>query len=523
MSAVQPPEQRTAFRAFTAVSAVIGVAVLALSGTQWAEKVGRPHVLQMDAAAVALTALAIAVLARSPLVMSGLRAEVTMLLDTTVYVVVAHIVPFSVAVQCVAVGMIVACWTLSMNTMVRVAHLTAATAVWAGVIAVKPLVEMWLSGFPQLLASTLVLGVLGETGTLAVVAVTAYFARGRNAVALFTASVGVEFLVGCAQGALACLTVAIFRDAPAATPLLIVPIGMLMVISRALVRSQLANIRSTVLSDAVLHLQRCTDPAAIQHATLDYAARMLRSRHTVYTDRPAAKGEICAVVHQPDDTPLRLLAEPRTTNERFRAEDEQALAALAATSSAALRAIDLIATMRWRAMHDALTQLPNRALFLERADDALTRRREGESVAILFVDLDGFKAVNDTLGHDVGDTLLQETATRLAEIVQAPNTIARLGGDEFCVLLRDVVSPAAIDDIVDDICRRVAEPVVVAERQARVGASIGIAIAPDDGTTTSALMHHADERMYSRKRSRRSAAAAVASDAGHELSQTGAL
>ncbi|GGM04607.1 diguanylate cyclase domain-containing protein [Dactylosporangium sucinum] len=503
MSAVRPPEQRPAFRAFTAVSAVVGVAVLALSGTQWAERFGQPHVLQQDAAAVALTALALAVVARSPLVMSGLRGEVTILLDTTVYVVAAHIVPFSVAVQCVAVGMIVACWTLSMNTMVRVAHLTAATTVWAGVIAVKPLVEGWLSGFPQLLASTLVLGILGETGTLAVVAVTAYFARGRNALALFNASIGVELLVGCAQGALACLAVAIIRDAPAAAPLLVVPIGMLMVISRALVRSQLANIRSSVLSDAVLHLQQCADPAAILQSTPDHAARMLRSRQVQYLDRPARKGEIHAVVHRPDGTPLLLLAEPRTTNERFRAEDEQALAALAATATAALRTIDLIATMRWRAMHDALTQLPNRAMFLERADEALTQRRPDELVAILFVDLDGFKAVNDTLGHDVGDVLLQETATRLAEVVRTPNTIARLGGDEFCVLLRDAASPAAVDEVVDDICRRVAEPVVVGGRHACVGASIGIATAPDDGVTTSALMQRADERMYSRKHSRR--------------------
>ncbi|GAA0715241.1 GGDEF domain-containing protein [Dactylosporangium roseum] len=507
MSAQRLPEERPAFRAFTAVSAVIGVAVLVLSGMQSAREIDRPQVLQLQAAAIALTALVLAMAARSPLVMSGFRGEVTILLDTTVYVVVAHVVPFGVAVQCVAVGMIVACWTLSMNTMVRVAHLTAATAVWAGVITVKPFIEAWLSGFPQLLATALTLGILGEVGTLAVVAVTAYFSRGRNPLALFRASFGVEFLVGCAQGALACLTIAIIRDAPAAAALLVVPIGMLMVVSRALVRSQLANIRSSVLSDAVLHLQQCADPSEILQGTLDHAARMLRSRHVQFTDRPAGRGEIHAVVHRPDGTRLRLVAERRATNENFGAEDGRALAALAATASAALRTIDLIATMRWRAMHDALTQLPNRALFLERADEALTLRRADELVAILFVDLDGFKAVNDTLGHDVGDLLLQETARRLGEMVQAPNTIARLGGDEFVVLLRDVASRAVLDDVVDDICRRVAEPIVVAGGRASVGASIGTATAPHDGATTSALMQRADERMYNRKHSRRGTSA----------------
>jgi diguanylate cyclase (GGDEF)-like protein/PAS domain S-box-containing protein len=158
--------------------------------------------------------------------------------------------------------------------------------------------------------------------------------------------------------------------------------------------------------------------------------------------------------------------------------------------------------LRHRAFHDELTGLANRALFEDRLTHALARaRRHGGRVAVLFLDLDDFKPVNDALGHAAGDTLLKEVARRLAECLRASDTGARVGGDEFAVLLEDPSLPDDIDDVAGRLLDWMRRPLEVNERELFPSASIGVAV--DDGGTTTAtdLLRDADVAMYAAKRS----------------------
>ncbi|MEU9716047.1 EAL domain-containing protein [Streptomyces sp. NPDC047976] len=167
--------------------------------------------------------------------------------------------------------------------------------------------------------------------------------------------------------------------------------------------------------------------------------------------------------------------------------------------------VRLQAQLQHSAEHDPLTDLPNRALFTRRVRQALTGRRAGDhSTAVLFIDLDGFKAVNDTIGHQAGDELLVEAARRLQDAVRAGDTAARLGGDEFAALIlgdgsRDrSARECQVHDIADRLRATLSQPYRIAGSEVRVAASIGVAFA-DPGITPSDLMRNADLAMYRAK------------------------
>jgi diguanylate cyclase (GGDEF)-like protein/PAS domain S-box-containing protein len=152
------------------------------------------------------------------------------------------------------------------------------------------------------------------------------------------------------------------------------------------------------------------------------------------------------------------------------------------------------------ATHDALTGLPNRRLFQDRLERALAyARREGQAVAVLYLDLDGFKAVNDEKGHDVGDALLQAVAQRLDATVRREDTVARLGGDEFGVVLMSVRQPEDALDVGRKLRAALQEPLDVNGTPVPLGASVGVAVYPSDGVTADALMRAADGAMYAVK------------------------
>ncbi|MBY0577548.1 MAG: diguanylate cyclase [Burkholderiales bacterium] len=149
------------------------------------------------------------------------------------------------------------------------------------------------------------------------------------------------------------------------------------------------------------------------------------------------------------------------------------------------------------AHHDYLTGLPNRVLFLDRLEQAIAHaRRAGCKVALLFLDLDGFKRVNDELGHDVGDMLLQEVARRLADIVRASDTVARVGGDEFTLILGNVAAQEFASQVAGKIIDALSEPFDMEGRQCQVGGSIGVSIFPDDSEDPGTLLKQSDEAMY---------------------------
>lgn len=159
--------------------------------------------------------------------------------------------------------------------------------------------------------------------------------------------------------------------------------------------------------------------------------------------------------------------------------------------------------LRHMAGHDALTDLPNRILFQDRLNTALSRaRREDERLALLYLDLNGFKEVNDSHGHHIGDQLLQEIALRLRDSLRDSDTIARIGGDEFTVLLSNISSAAGIDRVRGKIHQAIEQPVDIDGHILRVSTSIGAAIYPDHGETSEELLRHADREMYVAKESR---------------------
>ncbi|MEY2420672.1 MAG: hypothetical protein QOI95_739 [Acidimicrobiaceae bacterium] len=154
-----------------------------------------------------------------------------------------------------------------------------------------------------------------------------------------------------------------------------------------------------------------------------------------------------------------------------------------------------------RELHDALTGLPNRVLLLERLDHAVRRgRRSDRMAAVLFVDLDQFKLVNDLHGHGVGDELLIAVAQRLTAALRPGDTLARLSGDEFVVLCEDLDSTAEVDVIAARICAKVAAPFVLSAGNVEITASVGIAFSGPGGELSEQLLHSADTAMYQAKR-----------------------
>jgi diguanylate cyclase (GGDEF)-like protein/PAS domain S-box-containing protein len=155
-----------------------------------------------------------------------------------------------------------------------------------------------------------------------------------------------------------------------------------------------------------------------------------------------------------------------------------------------------------QANFDTLTQLPNRRMFQNRLEQAIVKsRRDGSRVAILFIDLDHFKEVNDTLGHHQGDVLLVDAAHRIGACVRECDTVARLGGDEFTVILSelDVVGLERVETIAQTILDSLLAPFPLGQEQAFVSASIGITLYPDDAASIEDLLKHADQAMYAAK------------------------
>ncbi|PYT10822.1 MAG: hypothetical protein DMF51_17335, partial [Acidobacteria bacterium] len=161
-------------------------------------------------------------------------------------------------------------------------------------------------------------------------------------------------------------------------------------------------------------------------------------------------------------------------------------------------------TLEYRALHDVLTGLPNRTLLNDRLRQAiLTAQRERKSVTLLVMDMNGFKEVNDTLGHDVGDQLLQQVARRLESLLRGSDTMARLGGDEFAILLGGEAGSEGGAMTAKKILAALERPFAIVDRSIHASASIGIALCPDHGQNALTLLRHADVAMYIAKRARR--------------------
>jgi diguanylate cyclase (GGDEF)-like protein/PAS domain S-box-containing protein len=234
--------------------------------------------------------------------------------------------------------------------------------------------------------------------------------------------------------------------------------------------------------------QQLTYPDDLE-ADLEYVGRMLAGEIRTYQmekryfhkDGHVVWGLLNgSLVHDEEGEPHYYIAQIQDVTERKQAEER----------------------LQYQSTHDLLTDLPNRQLFLDRLEQALgrTRRRPEHKVAVLFMDLDNFKVVNDSLGHEVGDRILVTVAERLKRCVRPEDTLARFGGDEFTVCIEDVDSPAGATTVAERIAQGLKEPVVLDGRELFVGTSIGIAMGTAPQESPEDLLRDADTAMYQAKK-----------------------
>ena len=279
--------------------------------------------------------------------------------------------------------------------------------------------------------------------------------------------------------------------------LLGVPLATLLVATRSVTRGGENARRLAVLFDAAVRAQTLSDTRQVVDALVDDAQRLLRIRQIEVRATPPGAHEVGAQLRdgQRDRwivAPARHRARSTTT------ADQQALEAMVAVSSDAFARLRLTEDMTHLARHDLLTNLPNRGLLLDRVEHALQMsRRRSTRISLLFVDLDGFKPVNDRFGHAAGDAVLIDVAQRLSSCVRQSDTVARLGGDEFALLLEDV-HPPEVSSACERILAALSRGAHVAGHHLALSASIGVAFG-DSSETAESMLRNADLAMYEAK------------------------
>lgn len=294
------------------------------------------------------------------------------------------------------------------------------------------------------------------------------------------------------------LAAVVARRAPWWTLLMLgVPMVMLMVATRAATRGGENSRRLGVLLDAAVRAQTLSNTPQIVEALVGDARRLLRITQIDIRDTPPGRQEIGAQLHDGQRNRW-IVVQARHRARSTTTADEQALQAMVAVSSDALARLRMTDDMTHLARHDLLTSLPNRGVLIDRVEHALEMsRRRGTRIALLFVDLDGFKPVNDRFGHAAGDAVLIDVAQRLVGCVRESDTVARLGGDEFALLLEEV-DPLEVTSACQRILESLSRGVHVAGHLLPLSASVGVALGGISETAES-MLRNSDLAMYEAK------------------------
>ncbi len=280
----------------------------------------------------------------------------------------------------------------------------------------------------------------------------------------------------------------------------LLPMGVLQVVLDGSLRARHDRARLDGLLQTALDAQS-VDPSEVEEAITSSARTMLRCRDVRLTETPPGPDELGSRL-KGRGHPERWLVvgERRGVEPSFQPQDAKLLDAIVAVGSGALENARLVDQMKHQVFHDALTDLPNQLLFEERVNYALVRQRgSAHKIAVLFIDLDRFKRVNDSLGHPAGNELLRQVARRLAAVVRTTDTVARMGGDEFTLLLANIRSAGEAVAVAEKILVAFRHPFVLDGHELYVTPSIGIAIGPDDGVRPAVLLKNADTALYRAK------------------------
>lgn len=222
--------------------------------------------------------------------------------------------------------------------------------------------------------------------------------------------------------------------------------------------------------------------------------------HPLVAGDPGVRFHAGAPIITPDGYRLGALCIMDTRPRELDSKGRALLADLAAMTMIALEVQHLEDQSEYHAKHDALTGLPNRLLFEDRVQNALARaERNQQIVALLFLDLDGFKAVNDSWGHHTGDATLRQLARRLERNLRQTDTVARIGGDEFAIVLGELDAPEAAVSLSQRVLATVERPLVIRDETMHLTASVGISLYPKDGGNVAELLRKADHAMYRAK------------------------
>ena len=223
------------------------------------------------------------------------------------------------------------------------------------------------------------------------------------------------------------------------------------------------------------------------------AEKLQQKLQRVIDTRVSHSGEMSFSPITEDETTFEYIFQPICNDDGY-------LDAIAATARNVTRRKATEEEALHSANYDFLTGLPNRSYFLNHLDEDVKRaERSGLSIALLFIDLDGFKNVNDQQGHDVGDQLLKQVAQRIGRCVRGTDTVARLGGDEFTAILTDVNKVLHVEILVQEMLVALAMPFSILDKDVQISASIGITLFPQDASTPAELLKSADQAMYAAK------------------------
>ena len=281
--------------------------------------------------------------------------------------------------------------------------------------------------------------------------------------------------------------------------LLVVPIGTILVAAHAVARARISERRTAGLLAIAQSAGEYADAEPILGLLVGQLQKLLPSRAITMRPRPPGDDEIGRPIKASGQVGQYLVVSRGPGAALFQEDERDTVEALVTVAGNALERQRLMADMTWLARFDPLTRLANRPTFVDRLAHALhlVRRRQG-LLAVLYCDLDGFKGVNDRFGHEIGDQVLIEVASRLQATLRVADTPARFGGDEFVVLAEDVPDPAEAVRLGERIVAAISAPIAVHGHFVTLGVSIGIAATTGDAEAE-VLLHDADMAMYRAK------------------------